>query len=50
MNELDFVGKITKQGGFVNREENIVRALEVERGPLHMSSDGLEFWERGPGG
>lgn len=50
MNELNFVGKITKQGGFVNRKENIVRALEVERGPLHVSSEGLEFWEREPEG
>lgn len=45
MCELDFVGKIGKQGGFGSREESIVRALEVEKGPLHVSSDGLEFRE-----
>lgn len=50
MNELDFVGRIGKQGGFIKREESIAEALKVEKGPLRVSSDGLGFGEGEPGG
>lgn len=45
VNELGFVGKIGKWGGFINREESIAKALEVEKGPLCVSLDGLGFGE-----